>query len=134
MNKRMTIWANNHKIFSNIIIPVAINMVYSKNFFNFVIPTSLTFFNNSSSHPKSSKIIRFIWSKFIFMSSLVCTRFRAIFSLATARVNNVFSAKKTLKLNFSAIDGAPFSRFQTVCTNVKYFITINTIQRMHICH
>ena len=131
MNQRMTIWTNNHKVISFIIFSVAINMMYAKNIWNFIIATLFAVFYISPTFKCFSKIrktsINF-WSSLIFGS----TFYRAECIILGRRSHKFFCTCFALKSSRSF----PFLRsmiaqsrtifgFITSCGNVTEFISTN---------
>ena len=130
VNKRMTIGTYNHKILSFIVLPVAVNMVYTKYFLGFIISAFFTFLDNSFSLPKSSKIIRTIRLVLMKIAHAISTGMRTIFSFSTRRIMKFFSAQKTIIFFHHASARTQFGRFQSVGRDVKNIIAMFTNKRM----
>lgn len=102
MNQRVAHRANNHEIFFFIVSPIAIFMMNSKNFFNFIIAAFFTFIYSSSIFHIFSKTL-FCGLEFCMERLFRCARTTTKTSVFAWRIHKFNFAKKTCIFFGSAI-------------------------------
>ena len=113
MFQRMTIWAKYLKVSQIVVIPISVFVMHTKNFWVFVVATTLTFLQHvASNHSFSNR--RKLWLPYLFCRFVDAT-FRAIFTFVRRGVKKFYAAMRAYILS---------SSFLLHCYSVAFWRTV----------